>query len=195
MATSTAHYAPPIRTAARRQRIRLRRNLCAPQIPRGGLPVTTAGLAPSAASRLDGRCGRAVIHCLYGPRPEHRARRLVVEVLSRAGVETGLPDVELAVNEMVTNARQHAPGPYELRIVFGRAFVKVAVMDSGADHAELVSKLRAAAAAGGLADGESGRGLQLVTGLFPGSWGAEPAASCTGHTPAKQVWITIARPA
>lgn len=156
--------------------------------------MTTAGLAPSAPRELGGRCGRAIIHCLYGPRPEHRARRLVVDVLSRAGVETGLPDAEVAVNEMVTNARQHAPGPYELRIVFGRASVKVAVMDRGADHAALLRKLRQAAT-GGLAAGESGRGLQLVTGLFPGSWGAEPTSSCTGHTPAKQVWIMIARPA
>ena len=42
--------------------------------------------------------------------------------------------------------------------------------------------------------GESGRGLQIVTGLFPGSYGVEPTVTCTGRTPAKQVWIEIECP-
>lgn len=136
----------------------------------------------------------AIVRCLHGPRPEHRARRLVLNALTSAGVITGLPDAELAVDELVANARLHAPGPYELRILIGRAFVKIAVMDGGGDHAELARRLLRAAA-GGLADGESGRGLQIVTGLFPGSWGAEPTSTCTGLTPAKQVWIMVERPA
>ena len=74
------------------------------------------------------------------------------------------------------------------------AFVKIAVMDGGGDHAELGRRLLQAAG-GELADGESGRGLQIVTGLFPGSCGAEPTSTCTGLTPAKQVWIVIERPA
>jgi anti-sigma regulatory factor (Ser/Thr protein kinase) len=142
---------------------------------------------------ISGPSSRAIVRCLHGSQPEHRARSLVTDVLARAGIVTELPDIELAVNELVTNARQHAPGPYELRIVFDRYSVKVAVMDSGADYSELARKLLQAAA-GELADGESGRGLQIVTGLFPGSWGTEPASTCTGQTPAKQVWIMIARP-
>jgi hypothetical protein len=101
-------------------------------------------------------------------------------------------DVEAAVNELVTNAHQHAPGPYELRVYFGPAEVKIAVMDSGGDHTALARRLLQAATTD-VFDGESGRGLQIVTGLFPGAWGAEAVASCLGLTPAKQVWIAVPR--
>ena len=154
----------------------------------------TFRLVPPVAGNLTDQPRHAIIRCLYGPQPERMARRLVTDVLAGSGVIADLPDVELAVNELVTNARQHAPGPYELRIYRCRASVKVAVMDSGADHAELAQKLLEAAS-GGMADGASGRGLQIVTGLFPGSWGIEPASTCTGLTPAKQIWIIVARSA
>ncbi len=133
-----------------------------------------------------------IIRCLHGPRPEHRARRVVAYVLARAGASQDLGDVEVAVNELVTNARQHAPAPYELRLVIRRAEVKIAVMDSGGDHSDLARRMVRAATCG-QADGESGRGLQIVTGLFPGAWGVEPSATCLGVTPAKQVWITVPR--
>jgi hypothetical protein len=151
------------------------------------LPALAVGGVPQEARQ-------AIIRCLHGAQPEHRARRVVAYVLARAGISNELHDAEVAVNELVTNARQHAPGPYELRIFIGRAEVKIAVMDSGNDCHDLARRMVQAAAAGPL-DGESGRGLQIVTSLFPGSWGAEPAATCTGLTPAKQVWITIPRPA
>jgi len=141
---------------------------------------------------LPGCAERTIIRCLHGPQPEHRARRLTACVLRRAGASCDVSDAETAVNELVTNARQHAPGPYELRIYIAPAGVKVAVMDSGGDHIALTRRLAQAATADAF-DGESGRGLQIVTGLFPGSWGAEAVASCTGLTPAKQVWISVPR--
>ena len=133
-----------------------------------------------------------IIRCLRGPQPERQARRLAACVLRRAGASCDVSDVETAVNELVTNARQHAPGPYELRIYIAPAGVKVAVMDSGGDHIAL-TRLLAQAATTEAFDGESGRGLQIVTGLFAGSWGTEAVASCMGLTPAKQVWITVPR--
>ena len=153
----------------------------------------TGDLAAVALGDLAGHARYAIIRCLHGPRPEHRARRLVVNILADGGTVARLPDVELAVHELVANARLHAPGPYELRILLGRGSVKIAVMDGGGDHAELESRLLRAAS-GEPADGESGRGLQIVTGLFPGSCGVEPTATCTGMTPAKQVWIEIECP-
>jgi len=153
----------------------------------------TRGLTAAAVGDPANHARYAIIRCLHGPRPEHRARRLVVSILAGAGVLTRLPEVELAVHELVANARLHAPGPYELRILLARDFVKIAVMDGGDDHAELERRLLRAASAGP-ADGESGRGLQIVTGLFPGSYGAEPTSTCTGLTPAKQAWIAIERP-
>jgi hypothetical protein len=153
----------------------------------------TTRLMPPRIGAPPGHESQVIIRCLHGPRPEHRARRLVTDALAEAGIPNELPDVEVAVNELVSNARLHAPGPYELRVTLDRSSVKVAVLDSGADHLQLKRKLLQAAA-GELADGESGRGLQIVTGLFPGAWGTEPSSTCTGRTPAKQVWITIALP-
>ncbi len=147
--------------------------------------------------------GCATMWCLFGPRPEHRARALVTGVLTelRPGNGLGLAlgqdelaDVNHAVNEMVTNAHQHAPRPYELRIFVTETAVKIAVMDGGGDHAAVARRL-ALANAEVPDDNESGRGLQIVAGLFPGCCGAEPTSTCTGLTPAKQVWIAIPRTA
>ncbi|HLX51967.1 MAG TPA: ATP-binding protein [Streptosporangiaceae bacterium] len=136
---------------------------------------------------------QTITHRLDGPRPEHLARRVVTDVMTELGLIADLPDVELVINELVTNARQHAPGPYELRIFIECTTVKIAVLDGGADHAGIEHKL-ARAAQGAPTDAESGRGLQIVTGMFPGAWGAEPTVTCAGRTPAKQVWITMPRP-
>jgi anti-sigma regulatory factor (Ser/Thr protein kinase) len=149
-------------------------------------------LVPPEAIRAPGNAGYAIVRCLSGLEPEHRARRLVADVLAAVEIQVEPGDVEVAVNELVTNARQHAPGPYELRIVFERAWLKVVVVDGGADHAELARRFRDAAARS-VTDDESGRGLQIVTGLFPGSWGTGPTSTCTGLIPAKQVWITVSR--
>ncbi|HUY48544.1 MAG TPA: ATP-binding protein [Streptosporangiaceae bacterium] len=154
----------------------------------------TTGLGTAAIGGSADHATYAIIRCLHGSRPEHRARRLVASILTSARVTTGLPHAELAVSELVANARLHAPGPYELRILFSRDFVKIAIMDGGDDHTELARRLLQAAT-GGVADGESGRGLQIVTGLFPGACGAEPTSTCTGLTPAKQAWIRVDRPA
>lgn len=153
----------------------------------------TKGLTAATVSDPADHARYVIIRCLHGRRPEHRARRLAASVLAGAGITTRLPEVELTIHELVANARLHAPGPYELRILFGEDFVKIAVMDRGDDHAELGRRLLRAASEGP-ADGESGRGLQIVTGLFPGSYGAEPTSTCTGLTPAKQAWIAIKRP-
>jgi anti-sigma regulatory factor (Ser/Thr protein kinase) len=75
----------------------------------------------------------AIIRFLHGPEPERRARRLVTKVLTDLGIVEEVDDVQLAVCEMVTNARRHAPQPYELRIFICAEVVKVAVTDSGAD--------------------------------------------------------------
>jgi hypothetical protein len=150
----------------------------------------TEDLTAAAIGDLTEHARYAIIRCLRGPRPEYRARGLIASILAGAGTVARLPDVELAVHELVANARLHAPGPYELRILLGRGSVKIAVMDGGGDHAELGPGLLRAAS-GEPAGGESGRGLQIVTGLFPGSCGVEPTATCIGMTPAKQVWIEI----
>jgi hypothetical protein len=83
------------------------------------LPMTTR-LVPPGTGAPSSYATRAIVRCLHRSQPEHRARRLMTKVLAKAGVVNELRDVEVAVNELVTNARQHAPGPYDLRIVFQR---------------------------------------------------------------------------
>lgn len=103
-------------------------------------------------------------------------------------------EAELAVCEMVSNARRHAPPPHELRIFIYAKIVKVAVTDGGTDLAALADCL-ARAPAGVLSLEESGRGLQVITALFPDCCGVEPALAWPGRRAAKQVWISMPRPA
>jgi Histidine kinase-like ATPase domain len=160
--------------------------------PGGTFTPSAVSLDPALAGKRLGAAGYAFVRCLHGARPEHRARGLVADLLTGAQPRHVLGDVQLAVSEMVSNARQHAPGPYELRVLFGPRTVRVAVVDGGSDHAVLAGKLRRAAV-GVPGAGESGRGLQIITGLFPGGCGAGPAITCSGRAPAKQVWIETAR--
>ncbi|OLT31840.1 hypothetical protein BJF79_08580 [Actinomadura sp. CNU-125] len=101
-------------------------------------------------------------------------------------------EAELAVNELVTNAREHAQAPYELRISWTETEVKIAIVDGGNDH-DTVLKLLSQASNSQPTHEESGRGLQMVAGLFGGRCGAEPTTTSTGITPAKQVWIALSR--
>ena len=137
--------------------------------------------------------GFAIIRFLHGPEPERRARRLVTEVLTDLGIVEEVDDVQLAVCEMVTNARRHAPQPYELRIFICAEVVKVAVTDGGADLDALAARL-AETAAGVPSLEESGRGLQVITALFPDRCGVEPALAWPSRRGVKQVWISVPRP-
>jgi hypothetical protein len=136
----------------------------------------------------------AIVRYLHGPAPERRARRLVTDVLADLGMAEEIDDVQLAVCEMVTNARKHAPPPYELRIFICAEIVKVAVTDGGTDLDALADRL-AQTAAGVPSLEESGRGLQVITALFPNYCGVEPALAWPGRRGAKQVWVSVPRPA
>lgn len=149
----------------------------------------------SSRNAPEGDHGRAIIRSLYGPEPEHRARRLARETLASLGVTQGLGDVELAVCELVTNATKHAPPPYELRIFIAATSVKLAVADGGADYKAMAARLAHTRAVGEPSLEESGNGLVLITGLFPHACGVEPASPWARRPIAKQVWISTPRPA
>jgi hypothetical protein len=138
----------------------------------------------------------AIVRYLHGPAPERRARRLVTDVLADLGIVEEIDDVQLAVSEMVTNARRHAPPPSELRIFICAEIVKVAVTDGGTDLDALTDRLGEAAAGVPVpALEESGRGLQVIAALFPNRCGVEPALAWPGRRGAKQVWVSVPRPA
>lgn len=149
--------------------------------------------SPSARSALRRDRGYVIIRSLQVPEPERRARRLAVQALADLGVTDGLDDVQMAICEMVTNARKHAPPPYQLRIFIGTRTAKLAIADGGTDH-EILANRWAQTTAGVPSLEESGRGLLLIAALFAGSCGVESARSWPGRPGAKQVWISVPLP-
>lgn len=149
----------------------------------------------SARAAVHGGHDYVIVRCLHGTEPERRARRIASRVLTRLGAGDQLDDVELAVCELVTNARTHAPPPYELRIFIDATSVMFAVADGGTDHESLADRWPQAADAGTPSLQESGRGLLVIAALFPGACGVGPAHSWPGRQAGKQVWISAHRPA
>jgi anti-sigma regulatory factor (Ser/Thr protein kinase) len=138
-------------------------------------------------------------------RPERLARHIVTSMMAELGIGAGQQDdAELAIEELVANARLHAPGPYELRVQASEKAVTFAVRDGGGDHASIMRRLTQAATAAP-SRAEHGRGLQIVAALFPGACGACPAGSRAGGATrggatrgragaGKQVWISVPIP-
>jgi anti-sigma regulatory factor (Ser/Thr protein kinase) len=136
---------------------------------------------------------------LDGEQPEHQARDLTGRVLAILGID---PDTtyqaQLAVQELATNARRHAPAPRELHVTIRASDVRIAVTDADPRH-ETVTRLLAAVASSQPEQdasllSESGRGLQIIATLFPGACGAGPAYLPASSPEAKQVWISIPLP-
>lgn len=135
--------------------------------------------------------GEVVTWPLDGTRPEAMARRVVTSLLAVLGISgEARDDAELAISEIAVNARLHAPGPYQLRVLVRRDDVRFEVADGGAGHAPIARRLAAPApSAPSLA--EHGRGLRIVGALFPGACGARPALVGSGQA-GKGVWISVA---
>lgn len=87
-------------------------------------------------------------------------------------------DAQLAVQELVTNALRYAP-PHELRIFITPLDVEIAVVDGGADHRSVAELLTGVPDETPSVD-DSGRGLRIVSALFPGACGAAPAPAAPG---------------
>ena len=142
--------------------------------------------------------GLTFVQQLDGEQPERRSRDLTGRMLDILGID---PDtiyrVQLAVQELATNARRHAPPPHELHITVHPDNVKIAVTDADSRH-EAVAQLLAAVSSQPERDAsllsESGRGLRIVAALFPGACGAGPVGPVPRSRQAKQVWISVRRP-
>jgi len=143
--------------------------------------------------------GLTLVQPLDGEQPEHRSRDLAGRVLAILGID---PDttyqVQLAVQELATNARRHAPPPHELRITVRTNDVMIAVTDADPRHETVAQLLAVTASSQPEQDtsllGESGRGLRIIAALFPGACGAGPACVQLRSRQAKQVWIIVRRP-
>ena len=144
--------------------------------------------------------GFTLVQSLDGDeQPECRSRELTGRVLACLGIDPDMTyQAQLAVQELATNARRHAPPPHELYIAIRTRDVKIAVTDADPRH-EVVSQLLAAAISTRSEQdtsllSESGRGLRIIASLFPGACGADPARTACGSRQAKQVWIIIPLP-
>ena len=129
---------------------------------------------------------------LDGARPESVARHVVTSVLSGLEVSSGRrDDAELAIQELVVNARLHAPGPHELHVAIAGDAATFAVADGGADHAA-VARLLADPLGQVPFCAERGRGLRIVAALFPGDCGACSARAAGLPESGKHVWFRVA---
>ncbi len=163
----------------------------------------TAALATpdrhSSPERVLPSPGLTLVQPLDGEQPEHRSRDLTGRVLTILGID---PDTtyqaQLAVQELATNARRHAPPPHELHITICTSEVKIAITDAGPHHEAVAQLLAAATSSQPEQDAsllsESGRGLRIIATLFPGACGAGPACASSRSRQAKEVWISVPLP-
>ncbi|MFJ5228735.1 ATP-binding protein [Kitasatospora sp. NPDC088391] len=95
-------------------------------------------------------------------------------------VRTAAEDVLLMTSELVTNACQHATGPYRLELSRRGPLVRVEVRD-GDDRPPVLRSPQVRARPGG-------HGLRVVDRLSA-AWGCEPVAGG-----GKRVWLEVVRP-
>lgn len=111
--------------------------------------------------------------------PDHaaaaRARRFVGETLRAWGFESAIPDVELLVSELVTNAVLHARSASRVTVVHTDSTLRITVSDTSPTRPRMRDYGPGAV---------TGRGLLLVDRIAR-RWGVEP--SSTG----KSVWFEV----
>ena len=92
-----------------------------------------------------------------------RARRIAANTLRSWGTDVDLPDTELIVSELVTNALTHGRGGIWMRLCSDRRRVRVEVIDEGGtdESPRLVENADI-----------GGRGLQVVDAIA-NRWGAD----------------------
>ena len=156
-----------------------------------GLSAARFGWALPGGARDRGKPAETARWPLDGTRPESVARHVVTEVLSGLDVSPGRrDDAELAIQELVVNARLHAPGPHELLVAVDGDAATFAVADGGDDHAA-VARLLARPMAEVPDCAERGRGLRIVAALFPGDCGACSGRAAGLAGAGKQVWFRV----
>ncbi|HTU74794.1 MAG TPA: ATP-binding protein [Trebonia sp.] len=152
----------------------------------------SGGPLPRQARGSEGQPAGAARWPLDGARPESVARQVVTSLLSGLGVGPDrCDDAELAIQELVVNARLHAPGPHELHVAIAGDSVTFAVADGGDDHAA-VARLLADPLAEVPFCAERGRGLRIVAALFPGDCGSRRTRAAGFPATGKHVWFRVA---
>ena len=121
------------------------------------------------------RVADGALHLDAEPDAVPRARRWVADAVRNSPHAHLVPDAELVVSELVTNALLHAGPPVAVRVDLGET-VRIEVSD-GSRTAPVRGRARA--------DAMTGRGLSLVSALAR-DWGVEPRPS------GKAVWCELA---
>ncbi|MFJ1756931.1 ATP-binding protein [Kitasatospora sp. NPDC088134] len=159
-----------------------------------GRPVSSAGPVPTGADRrslpLSGAPGTVALGREFTrlalrawgwlPRGEDGPGTGGAGLPSEDAVRAAAADVLLMTSELVTNACQHATGPYRLELTRYGPLVRVAVRD-GDDRPPVLRPRQVLARPGG-------HGLRVVDRLSA-AWGCEPVDGG-----GKSVWLEIVRP-
>jgi anti-sigma regulatory factor (Ser/Thr protein kinase) len=114
------------------------------------------------------------------PRSARAARRFIAGCVESLGLHS-LPDIQLMVSELATNAVLHSGAQFDVTVErVAPEAVRIEVRDFGHGFPEL---------AGRDADAEGGRGLQTID-LLARSWGIERRPGGTGKT----IWFVVTAP-
>jgi anti-sigma regulatory factor (Ser/Thr protein kinase) len=122
------------------------------------------------------RAEQATLQLPPSPASARLARSFVLRCCGDVAQSELLDGIALCVSELVTNALDHAPPPYELRVARSRGRLRVEVADASARVPELQPQSLTAA---------RGRGIYLVD-CTATRWGVERA------NVGKTVWAEFA---
>ena len=116
-------------------------------------------MTPGARPPTDWASRRVEEHLPYDETAPRRARAVVRDTLTRWQLVDLVPDAELAISELVTNALKHGLPPVVLEIRHATTDLRIAVSDgrppSGQHEDQVVSR----------DDDESGRGQGIIEGV------------------------------
>jgi anti-sigma regulatory factor (Ser/Thr protein kinase) len=120
---------------------------------------------------------RMVVELPATLRSASTARAVIRAVLPGWGLAPIVPDAELVVSELVSNAVEHAPGPdtYELEVLQRADGVRISLAD-GSSIKPVVAALAH--------DRPRGRGMRIVEALTD-EWGSDD------HHGGKRVWVEL----
>ncbi|GIH69143.1 ATP-binding protein [Sphaerimonospora thailandensis] len=155
-------------------------------------------LAQATYRSLRSNWYRTSVWCLPPRDAPRRARLLLRERLSGIPIDSEVVDeLELVISELATNAIRHAPGPYELRILYEAGLpvhVEVAVSGNGAALVDRLLDRPLGSSDGGHLLTDSERGLRIVVAYTGGRCGARTVRLYGTGRWGTGVWFEVSTP-
>jgi anti-sigma regulatory factor (Ser/Thr protein kinase) len=131
---------------------------------------------PVASPRPDIRIARSDLYACH-PESVRAARRFIAERVEQLGLNS-LPDIQLMVSELATNAVLHAGSPFDVTVErLNDTAVRVEVRDFGQGLPRYFNRG---------ANAERGRGLQIID-VLADTWGVDTRPGGRG----KSTWFVV----